>query len=126
MPDYGIRIVDAFTTRRYAGNPAGVVTRAEGLTDAQMQAIAREMNLSETAFVFPSQVADFRVRFFTPATEIPLAGNPTIATMHAPSNAVVVDDSATACDWAQAAGASVVRIGVDVANLAQLAEQFTS
>jgi trans-2,3-dihydro-3-hydroxyanthranilate isomerase len=82
MPDYQVKIVDAFTTRRYAGNPCGVVTRAEGLTEAQMQAIARELNASETAFVFPSSVADFRVRFFTPMKPIPLAGHPTIATMY--------------------------------------------
>jgi trans-2,3-dihydro-3-hydroxyanthranilate isomerase len=83
MPEYAIKIVDAFTSRPYAGNPCGVVTSAEGLSDVQMQAVARELNLSETAFVFPSTLADFRVRFFTPATEIPLAGHPTIATMHA-------------------------------------------
>jgi trans-2,3-dihydro-3-hydroxyanthranilate isomerase len=83
MPEYQVKIVDAFTTRRYTGNPCGVITRAEGLTDAQMQAIARELNASETAFVFPSQRATFRVRFFTPLREIPLAGHPTIATMHA-------------------------------------------
>lgn len=82
MPDYQVQIVDAFTTRRYAGNPCGVVTQAEGLTEAQMQAIARELNSSETAFVFPSEVADFRVRFFTAMKEIPLAGHPTIATMY--------------------------------------------
>lgn len=83
MADYEIKIVDAFTTDRFAGNPCGVITRAEGLSAVQMQQIAREMNLSETAFVFPSQAADFRVRFFTPATEIPLAGHPTIAAMFA-------------------------------------------
>ena len=82
MPEYQVKIVDAFTTRRFAGNPCGVVTRAQGLSDVQMQQIARELNLSETAFVFPSSAADFRVRFFTPAKEIPLAGHPTIATMH--------------------------------------------
>ncbi|MGI8926139.1 MAG: PhzF family phenazine biosynthesis protein [Tepidiformaceae bacterium] len=83
MPDYQVKIVDAFTTRRYAGNPCGVITRADGLSDAQMQAIAREINASETAFVFASQRANFKVRFFTPSKEIPLAGHPTIATMHA-------------------------------------------
>jgi trans-2,3-dihydro-3-hydroxyanthranilate isomerase len=82
MPEYQVKIIDAFTTRRFAGNPCGVMTRAEGLTDAQMQDIARELNLSETAFVFPSMLADFRVRYFTPQKEIPLAGHPTIATMH--------------------------------------------
>ena len=83
MAEYEITIVDSFTTERYAGNPCGVVTRAAGLSPEQMQAIAREMNLSETAFVTPSEVADVRVRFFTPRKEIPLAGHPTIATMHA-------------------------------------------
>lgn len=82
MPDYQVKIVDAFTTKRYTGNACGVVTQAEGLTDEQMQSIGRELNLSETAFVFPSGAADFRVRFFTPKKEIPLAGHPTIATMH--------------------------------------------
>ncbi len=83
MPEYEITIVDSFTTERYAGNPCGVVTHAEGLSAEQMQAIARELNLSETAFAMPSEAADFRVRFFTPRKEIPLAGHPTIATMHA-------------------------------------------
>ena len=83
MREIAITIVDAFTDRPLAGNPAGVVTHAEGLDEALMQAIAREVNLSETAFVTPSDKADFRVRFFTPNTEIPLAGHPTIATMHA-------------------------------------------
>ncbi len=78
-----IQQVDAFTTVPFGGNPAGVVTDASALTEAEMQAIAREMNLSETAFVTPSQAANFRVRFFTPLKEIGLAGHPTIATMHA-------------------------------------------
>ena len=82
MPDYEVKIADAFTTKRYAGNPCGVITSAEGLTNTQMQAIARELNLSETSFVTPSRVADFHVQFFTPTKEIPLAGHPTIATMH--------------------------------------------
>lgn len=83
MPEYQVKIVDAFTSRRYAGNPCGVVTRAEGLAEPEMQAIARELNASETAFVTASTAADFQVRFFTPLREIPLAGHPTIATMHA-------------------------------------------
>lgn len=91
MPEYQVRIVDAFTRTPYTGNPCGVITRAEGLSDAQMQAIARELNLSETAFVFPSGVADFRVRFYTPAKEIPLAGHPTIATMHALAEEARID-----------------------------------
>ncbi|HJP40997.1 MAG TPA: PhzF family phenazine biosynthesis protein [Dehalococcoidia bacterium] len=82
MAEYEVRIVDAFTTQRYSSNPCNVIPRADGLSDEQMQSIARELNLSETSFVFPPDVADFWVRFFTLAKEIPLAGHPTIATMH--------------------------------------------
>ncbi len=75
--------VDAFTTKTYGGNPCAVVFDADDLSVAAMQAIAREMNLSETAFVLRSEVADLRARYFTPAEEIPLAGHPTISTIYA-------------------------------------------
>jgi trans-2,3-dihydro-3-hydroxyanthranilate isomerase len=75
--------VDAFTEVPLEGNPCAVVFGAEALTEAQMLAVAREMNLSETAFVLPSEIADVRARYFTPAEEIPLAGHPTIATVFA-------------------------------------------
>lgn len=71
--------VDAFTDEPLAGNAAGVVPDADGLSDAQLQAIARELNASETAFLVPSGAADRRVRFFTPTTEIDLCGHATIA-----------------------------------------------
>lgn len=80
MQTYRIITIDAFSAQPFAGNPCAVLPEAEGLSDAQMQAIAREMNLSETAFVFPSERADFRVRYFTPRGELPFAGHPTIAT----------------------------------------------
>jgi len=82
MRRYTVIQVDAFTTTPLQGNPCAVLPDARGLTDAEMQAIAREMNLSETAFVLPSDKADFRFRYFTPATDIPLAGHPTISTAH--------------------------------------------
>ncbi len=72
-------IVDAFTDEPLAGNPAGVVPAADGLTDAQMGAIAREINASETAFVLPSGTADRRLRYFTPTEEVDLCGHATIA-----------------------------------------------
>jgi trans-2,3-dihydro-3-hydroxyanthranilate isomerase len=75
--------VDAFTTTPLAGNACAVVFDADALSPDRMLAIAREMNLSETAFVLRSDVADVRARYFTPAEEIPLAGHPTIATIHA-------------------------------------------
>jgi trans-2,3-dihydro-3-hydroxyanthranilate isomerase len=76
---YQVSYVDAFTRCPFAGNPCAVLPDAVGLTDEEMQAIAHEVNLPETAFVLPSSRADFRVRYFTPRTEIPFAGHPTIA-----------------------------------------------
>jgi len=82
MKTYRIYQVDAFTKELFRGNPAGVVTNAEGLSEAQMLAIAKELNNSETAFVFPAEGADhdIRVRFFTPTMEVPLCGHATMAT----------------------------------------------
>jgi PhzF family phenazine biosynthesis protein len=73
--------VDSFTTDLFQGNPAGVVPDADGLTAAQMQAIAREMNNSETAFILSPIAPDHEVwiRFFTPTTEVPSCGHATIA-----------------------------------------------
>src|SRR5215470_8603521 len=79
MPTFPFMQVDAFTETRLGGNPCAVVFDADGLDDATMLAIAREMNLSETAFVVRSAIADVGARYFTPAEEIPLAGHPTIA-----------------------------------------------
>jgi len=84
MPkSYPFMQVDAFTTTPLGGNPCAVIFDADDLDDATRLAIAREMNLSETAFVVRSAVADFGARYFTPAEEIPLAGHPTIATVFA-------------------------------------------
>ncbi|HWG92447.1 MAG TPA: PhzF family phenazine biosynthesis protein [Candidatus Thermoplasmatota archaeon] len=75
-------IVDAFTDQPFSGNPAGVVLDAEGLTEREMQAIAREINLSETAFLSRSKHPEcrFRLSFFTPSREIKLCGHATVAT----------------------------------------------
>lgn len=80
MKTYRVVYVDAFTSVPFCGNPCAILPEASGLTDEDMQAIARETNLSETSFVLPSDRADFRVRYFTPRTELPFAGHPTIAT----------------------------------------------
>ncbi len=71
-----------FTERVFGGNPLAVVFEAAGLSDGEMQAIAREMNCSETTFLLPPTRPDCeaRVRIFTPAREIPFAGHPTIGT----------------------------------------------
>lgn len=79
------RQVDVFSTEPFAGNPVAVVVDAAGLTTADMQRIARWTNLSETTFVLPADVpgADYQVRIFTTATELPFAGHPTLGTCHA-------------------------------------------
>jgi PhzF family phenazine biosynthesis protein len=70
--------VDAFTTRRFAGNPAAVMPLGEFLDDATLQAIAAENNLSETAFLVLDH-GEYRLRWFTPTTEVPLCGHATLA-----------------------------------------------
>jgi len=73
-----VAIVDAFTTTPGQGNRAGVVTKTEGLDDKAMQAAAKAVAASETAFLFPGPV----LRFFTPEAEIPFCGHATVATFH--------------------------------------------
>src|SRR5438046_1721629 len=70
--------VDAFTTRRFGGNPAAVMFLAEFPADELMQAIAAENNLAETAFLVRED-ADYRLRWFTPKVEVPLCGHATLA-----------------------------------------------
>lgn len=73
--------IDAFTKQPFNGNSAGVV-QAEDLTNEEMQSIAKEMNLSETAFISSSNKADFKLKWFTPAIEVELCGHATIASLH--------------------------------------------
>ena len=82
MPAYEFVTVDVFTDRRFGGNPLAVFPEAHGLTDAQMQAIAAEFNLSETTFVLPPDNPEHhaRVRIFTPRSELPFAGHPNVGT----------------------------------------------
>lgn len=86
-------LIDAFTDRPLAGNPCAVVLDADGLSDQEMLKIAKEMNQSETAFLMSSKSASFKLRFFTPETEIPLAGHPTIAAVHAALEAGVISST---------------------------------
>ncbi|MDQ3335901.1 MAG: PhzF family phenazine biosynthesis protein [Myxococcota bacterium] len=82
MPRYAFRIVNVFTVDgdRFSGNPLCVFEDARGLTTEQMQSLARQMNLSETTFVLPSEQATAHVRIFTPGYEMPFAGHPTLGT----------------------------------------------
>jgi PhzF family phenazine biosynthesis protein len=77
--------LDVFSAEALRGNPLAVVHDATGLDDAQMAAIARWTNLSETSFLLPATdpAADYRVRIFTPGGELPFAGHPTLGSCHA-------------------------------------------
>ena len=81
MKKYRVYQVDAFTKEKLTGNAAGVVPDARGLTEGQMQRIARELNNSETAFLFPGKEGEYdvHIRFFTPTREVPVCGHATIA-----------------------------------------------
>lgn len=81
MKSYHVYQVDSFTTEKFKGNPAGVVVNADGLSEADMLKIARELNNSETAFIFSPDGTDhdLQIRYFTPTTEVPVCGHATIA-----------------------------------------------
>ena len=82
MPVYEYVTVGVFTNERFGGNPLAVFPDARGLTDAQMQRLANEFNLSETTFVLPPDNPQHhaKVRIFTPRAEIPFAGHPNVGT----------------------------------------------
>lgn len=86
MPEErAFRQVDVFSAEPLLGNPVAVVHDADGLTDEQMQAFARWTNLSETTFLLAptDPAADYRLRIFTPSSEYPFAGHPTLGSAHA-------------------------------------------
>lgn len=82
MKEYHFIQADVFTDRPFTGNPLAIFPDAEGLSSEEMQAIAQEMSLSETTFVLPATdlKAQFRLRIFTPSSELPLAGHPVVGT----------------------------------------------
>ena len=91
---YQFETLDVFTTQRFRGNPLAVVKNAEGLSTDEMQTIAREFNLAETTFIFqPDDDAnDANVRIFTPTSELPFAGHPTIGTAISIATSIHNDD----------------------------------
>src|SRR5438067_1629145 len=85
MRNYDFVQLDVFTRTPLSGNPLAIFTDARGLSETEMQALAREMNLSETTFIFPREIAveareGIRVRIFTVEEELPFAGHPTLGT----------------------------------------------
>ncbi len=112
------RQVDVFTAEPLLGNPVAVVLDADDLTDADMAALARWTNLSETCFVLaPTEAgADYRVRIFTPGSELPFAGHPTLGTAHAWREAG--GTPATAGTIVQECGIGLVALRHDAGRLA--------
>jgi PhzF family phenazine biosynthesis protein len=112
MQQRRIHTVDVFTSIPLLGNPVAVILDGEGLSDAQMQAIASWTNLSETTFVLPATEAGahYTLRIFTPRSELPFAGHPTIGSAHA----IIAAGLATPTDGklVQQCGVGLVEIAV--------------
>jgi len=110
--------VDVFTDVALRGNALAVVVDAEGLSDAQMQALARWTQLSETAFLLPASdpLADYRLRIFTPGGELPFAGHPTLGAAHVWLSHG--GQPARADELVQQCGVGLVRVRRDGARLA--------
>jgi trans-2,3-dihydro-3-hydroxyanthranilate isomerase len=109
-----IYTLDVFTTKRFAGNPLAVITDGDGLTNATMQAIAREMNLAETVFVQrpTNNRALARLRIFTTTRELPLAGHPVIGTWFLLSELGVVPASEGPVHVLQQTGAGILPVEI--------------
>ncbi|MFY9927509.1 MAG: PhzF family phenazine biosynthesis protein [Streptosporangiaceae bacterium] len=118
MSSRQFRQVDVFTDTPYFGNPLAVVLGAEGVSDEQMRQFANWTNLSETTFALPPRAdgADYLVRIFTPSSELPFAGHPTLGTCHAWLEAG--GRPARAGQVVQECGAGLVTIRQDDAGLA--------
>lgn len=110
--------VDVFTDTLFGGNPLAVFLDGQGLSDTEMQAIAREMNLSETTFVLPAERPELSagIRIFTPWRELPFAGHPTIGTAWTLLSEGLVDGSSGRVVLGEGIGPVPVRFEGDAAN----------
>lgn len=107
---YNLYQIDSFTKEKFTGNPAGVITNADGLTDYEMQKIARELNNSETAFIFSEDNSEYdtHVRFFTPTSEVPICGHATIAAHYARA----IENKLDNCRTYQKTGAGILPVDI--------------
>ncbi len=110
MKTYRVYQIDAFTRKRFEGNPAGVIANADGLTRFQMQAIARELNNSETAFILSPSHSDHdvQVRFFTPTMEVPTCGHATISAHYVRA----IEHNLPSCNVRQKIGIGILPVEV--------------
>ena len=124
MTGYSFSQVDVFASAPLTGNPVAVVHDASGLDDDQMQAFASWTNLSETTFLLPptDSGADYRLRIFTPAEELPFAGHPTLGSAHAWLESGGVP--ATEGSVVQECGVGLIQLRRDGEDLAFRAPEF--
>lgn len=117
--------VDVFTNRRFGGNPLAVVLNGEGLSTAQMQAVAAEFNLSETTFVLPPEDAAHtaEVRIFTPKAELPFAGHPNVGTAFVLATRRAVGDRLTFEEKAGVVPLDVLNEGAEIVGARLTAPQ---
>lgn len=110
MTIYRVYQVNAFTKNRFEGNPAGVVSNADGLSDSQMQTIARELNNAETAFILSPTATDHEVwiRFFTPTTEVPSCGHATISAHYVRA----IENALSSCTVRQRIGIGILPVDI--------------
>jgi trans-2,3-dihydro-3-hydroxyanthranilate isomerase len=125
---YSFHTVDVFAERPFGGNPLAVFPNAPGLTDVQMQAIAREFNFSETVFVFPAVEARHtrRLRIFTPTAEVPFAGHPTIGTAHVLAACGMVEPSGDQAQILFEEGIGIVPVSVRFRERVPVFAQLTA
>jgi PhzF family phenazine biosynthesis protein len=122
MPDYICDWVDAFTDRPFGGNGCAVVQDGAGLDDETCKAFVRETGLVECTFTGPSDIADFRVRYFMATRELPFAGHPTLATVAALKHRGLVRGDRVTLETG--AGLVPVTISDDLIEMTQIAPQF--
>jgi len=114
-----VAIINAFTTKNSGGNPAGVVLDADNLNPVQMQEVARQVGLSETAFVSQSSLADFQVRFFTTTDEVDFCGHATLATFHWLKHSGLIAPG----DYQQSTKAGLLGVSVFADDTVQMQQQ---
>jgi PhzF family phenazine biosynthesis protein len=107
-----VKKVNAFTDSLDGGNPAGVLLNSPNLTDKQMTYISKMTRVSETAFVFPSEKADFKLRFFSPKVEVDLCGHATIATFFTMATENFFKDKTNKI-LSQETNAGILRVEID-------------
>ncbi len=124
MTQVTVQIIHAFTDQGMGGNAAGVVLHAELLTQEQKQQVAAKVGYSETAFVSPSKMADFKLEFFTPRRQIPHCGHATVATFNYLAQQGLLDRTESSKETID--GRREIRIAGDMAFMEQTLPRYTS